>query len=288
MPIDKKIEICNSAEPPAVQFNPGSVEATRKIMFELKEAARNVSLHLSNPKFNESTGELDQERKSKIIEILKQSGSSDNLRLATIHLGWDDAATVIDEQGHWKDTDIANKIARELADIFKVGMQSGRTILIENIGHTEKSREILGTKPEHLAAAKQKIAQLISADLDLPIQEVLTKIGYTFDMGHAVKNNLLEYCSIEDWLRRLGSEIKLIHIHDVLSEDALPDETLPEGDKNRTKRDHKVLGRGIIDWKSFFRLKKQYCPDVSMILELNNDETGAGTINSIAYLKQLE
>lgn len=271
-----------------MQFRPKNAEEMRKLAMEIKETAQNTSLHLNDPKFNEETGEMDEAGKREIIEIINEAGNLDNFKIATIHLGWKNAESVIDEEGKWKNTDLANKAASELADLFLAGIKADKTMAIENTGHVDETREILGTKPEHLMASREKIAEVISKKENISIEEVLSKIGFTFDAGHAVKNarNLQEN-SIENWFQKLGENIKLLHIHDVLSKDGLPDRDLPEGDKNSYQPEHKALGRGIIDWKEFFELKKRYCPDVPMILELNNDGDGRKTAQSIEYLEKL-
>jgi len=287
-PIEKKIEVFNAAEPPTMQFRPKNLEEMQKLAAGVKETASITSIHLNDPKFNEMTGEIESGRKGEIISILKQRAGS-NFNLITMHSGWKYADSVLDEAGEWKKTALAEKVAGELADLLIAGIQSGKTMTLENVGHKEEAREILGTRPEHLIVMRNKIAEVAAAKTGLPSDEVLEKIGYTFDMGHAVRNaHLSEQYPTETWLKRLGQDIKLMHIHDILPPEAMPDETLPEGNKNRDRRDHKALGRGIVDWQSFFKLKKRYCPEVPMILELNDDGTGANTVKSVDYLEKLE
>lgn len=287
MPIDEKIRVYNTAEPPAMQFKPKNIEEMQKLAAEVKETAGKTSLHLPNPKFNEEIGTIEQ--KEEIIKMLKQE-TENNFNLVTTHLGWKNADLILDEQGKWQKTDLANKMASELADLFIAGIESGKTMTIENVGYNSKFRETLGTRPEHLIAARDKMAQIIAAKKNMPVDEILSKIGYAFDVGHVVKNTrLLEQCSVEAWLEQLGKNIRIMHIHDVLP----PMEILPtenETKYKREQRDHKPLGEGIIDWKSFFQLKNKYCSGVPMILEINpiDDETGAGTIKSVDYLEKLK
>ena len=287
-PMERKIEVCNTAEPPAMQFRPKNIDEMKLLIAGVKETVLNASIHSADPKFDDMTGEIEPRRKGEIIEILKLKAGN-NFNLITMHPGWKYANSVLDEESNWKRTELAEKVADELADLFMAGIQLGKTMTLENIGHEEETREILGTRPEHLIAIRNKIAKVVAAKAGLPVGEVLAKIGYTFDVGHVVKNTrLLKQCPIDTWLKRLGDDIKLMHIHDVLPQEALPDNTLPEGHKNRFKNDHKALGRGIIDWKYFFQLKNQHCPKVPMILELNDDEDGANTVRLVDYLEKLE
>lgn len=288
-PIERKIEICNATEPPAMQFRPKDIEEMKKLATDVKETSSNFSIHLDDPKFNKETGTIDQVQKEKLAEIMRVSADSNNFKLNTIHPGWKDASLILDEQGNWRETILANTVASELADLFVASIKANKVMAIENVNYQEGLSEKLGTKPEHLIAMRSKLAQVISEKTGLSVDEVLSKIGYTFDIGHAAKNaHLSKQYPIEAWLKQLGKDIKLFHIHDVLPPEALPDNTLPEDSKNRYQREHKSLGRGIIDWKSFFQLKDKYCPNIPMILEINNDGTGAKTVESIKYLEQLE
>lgn len=285
-PMARKIEVCNMADPPAMQFWPKNIGEMKELIAGVKETASNISLHLPNPNFDGQTGQIDQ--KEEIIEILKAENSK-KFDVVTIHLGWKEADLVIDERGGWRKTELAEKAASELADIFTAGIEGGKTMAIENIAAKEQPEKVLGTRPEHLMAAREKIAQIVATKTGVSVDKILLKIGFTFDLGHVVKNTaLLVESPIKVWLEKLGDNIRLIHIHDVLPEEALPDEDLAEGDKNRYKRDHKPLGRGIIDWKSFFDLKKKYCSEIPMILELNNDGAGDKTVRSVDYLDKLD
>ncbi|OGF22749.1 hypothetical protein A2Y83_03870 [Candidatus Falkowbacteria bacterium RBG_13_39_14] len=202
-PIEKKIEVCNMAEPSAMQFRPKNAEEMRKLAMEIKEGSQNTCIHLDDPKFDEETGKMVGEKKTQIMEIIKEMGNSDNFKLANIHLGWRDAEAILDEEGKWRNTDLANNISGELADLFAAGIKAKRIMAIENTGYADKTREILSAKPEHLLSAKQKIAEVISAKEKMPLEEALSKIGYTFDLGHMIKNgHLLEKNSIEDWFRK--------------------------------------------------------------------------------------
>lgn len=287
VPLDQKIRIFNTAEPPAMQFKPKNIEEMRKLIAEIKETASNTIIHLPNPKFDDATGMLGG--KEEIIEILKQE-TGNNFNLIATHLGWKDADLILDEQGNWRETALANKVVDELADVFIASIQSGKTMTMENVSEKPKFRETLGTKPEHLVVVREKIAEVISAKTGMPADEVLSKIGYTFDVGHAVKNTrLIEQSPIEFWLKQLGENIKLMHIHDVLPPTEAP--VIENGIKyQKEQRDHKPIGEGIIDWKSFFELADKHCPDIPMILEINpiDDETGAGTTKSIDYLASLK
>lgn len=288
-PIERKIEVCNKANPPAMQFRPENIEEMTKLLAGLNEDADNTSIHLDNLKFDTETGVIDAAQRKEIVEMIKLSANSNNFKLYNIHPGWKDASLVLDELGNWRETALANSIANELADLFAEGIKAGRVMAIENVTCRNDEPEKLGTKPEHMMAIRKKIAEIVSRKIKMPIEEALSKICYTFDFGHVVSNTqILKQYPIEVWFKKLGADIKLLHIHDVLAENALPDNSLPPDNKHRFRREHKSLGRGIVDWNNFFQLKNKYCPNAPMILEINNDNTGARTIESIEYLEKLE
>lgn len=273
MPLDQKIKTFNAAEPSIMQFKPKTVDEMKKLAAELKETDGISSVHLPNLKFDKSTGKVNQ--KDEIIEMLGQ----DKPNLITTHPGWKDADLVLDEQGNWRETDLANEVVSELADLFIAGIRTGKDMTLENVRykpHEHHFRERLGSKPEHLIAARNKIAQVVCAKTGMSLDEVLSKIGYTFDVGHAAGNaHLSSQYTIESWLKQIGPDIRIMHIHDM--------RPMLDGDVEIEKT-HLPLGEGMIDWKSFFQLKNEYCPSAPMVLEL----TEAETIKSVDYLSKLE
>jgi len=272
MPLDQAIETFNASDPPAMQFKPKGVEDMRRLATELKESESSTSVHLPNFKYDKATGEMGH--KAEMIEMLAPEAPN-NLNLITTHLGWEDASLVLDEQGEWRDTDLANKMMDELSDLFIAGIESGKMMTIENVRykpHKHNVAEVLGTRPEHLVSVKKKVAQVVSIKTGIPINEVLSKIGYTFDVGHAAGNaHLSKQYLVESWLDQLGEDIRMVHIHDVQP-------MIVDGVE--IEKTHLPLGDGIIDWESFFTLKGKYCPDALMVLEIPKDSI----IKSVDYL----
>lgn len=76
---------------------------------------------------------------------------------------------------------------------------------------------------------------------------------HCFDVGHW---NMFTSVSMDEWFAALGPYIAEVHIHDNYGR---ADEHLP-------------LGEGVIDFKKFFALLKQYAPDAVKTLEAHTVE----------------
>jgi len=274
-PMAELVEIFNTSTPPVMQFKPKtSADMTELAMGIKKDTISYTSFHLPSVRFDESTGLM--ERKNELIDILKIS--SDELSLVTMHLGWKNANAILDESGNFNNTDLSNIILNELLDLFIAGLESNKIMTIENVRYRTPKYDFperFGDRPEHLIMTRNVIAEKISQKISKPIDKILSNIGYTFDVGHAVGNaHLSEQYTIETWLKALNKDIKIMHIHDMcpMKKDGVPIE-----------KTHLALGDGIIDWKSFFEMKNHYCPNIPMVLELIEEDI----IKSIDYLSTL-
>ena len=270
MPLDESIAIFNAVGVP-MQFKPKSAEDMKKINSQVKRFNYPASLHLPNLRY-EDNGKMIM--KAELIAILKHK-TPKNINIVTVHLGWKDADLVLDKKGNWLDNKIANNVKKGLFDIFAAGIRSGKIMTIENLHYKpykHQFRELLSSKTEHLVNTRNLIAKEVAKKTGKTFRQVLKMTGYTLDTGHASSNaHLNKKYPLSAWLKTLGKDIKVIHIHDMARQ-------MFEGRK--IEMAHNIVGKGTIDWRKFFRLKKRYCPDAPMILELPEEDA----IKSISYL----
>lgn len=274
MPLNEVIEIFKVART-VIQFKPKTVEDMGQIFREVKAEKNQASLHLPNLRYDEQGLVL---RKAELLEMLKQK-LPENMETITIHLGWKDTDLVLDHEGKWQDNLIANNVKGELADIFRAGFQSGKFMTIENLRYKpfkHSFRELFGSRSEHLILTRNLMAQALSKEIGIPAEEILKRTGYTLDVGHASGNaHLNEEYPLEAWLKTLGPDIKVIHLHDMLP---------VEENGVMIEQTHMPLGDGIVDWKKFFAMKDTYCPLAPMVIELPEDHI----IKSIDFLLRLK
>ena len=71
--------------------------------------------------------------------------------------------------------------------------------------------------------------------------------GVCLDYAHAY----ISKTAISEWVKTLAPYIRHVHINDNDGENDL----------------HLAVGEGVIDWKKFLKLKKEYFPDVTILIE---------------------
>ena len=71
--------------------------------------------------------------------------------------------------------------------------------------------------------------------------------GVCFDYAHAY----ISHTGVSEWARTLGPYIRHVHINDNDGENDL----------------HLAVGEGVIDWKKFLKLQKEYFPDATVLIE---------------------
>ncbi|MFA6106756.1 MAG: TIM barrel protein [Patescibacteria group bacterium] len=274
MSLDDAIGIFNTTSIP-MQFKPKSIADMRKIFSGVKNNSDRASIHLPNLRFDERGDLL---RKDELLLMLCEK-TPPGLEIITIHLGWKDVDAVLDADWNWKNTELAVKVKNELSDVVAAGFQSGKTMTLENLRYKpwkHQFRELFSSRSEHLIAARKTLCESVAEKIGRPAKDIIKKTGFTLDAGHASGNaHLNEKYTLEFWLKTLGRDIKVIHLHDMRPE---------EDDGAKIEQTHTPIGEGIVDWKKFFKAKNQYCPDAPMVIELPEDDT----IKSIEYLLNLK
>ncbi|MFA6170927.1 MAG: sugar phosphate isomerase/epimerase [Patescibacteria group bacterium] len=272
MPLDEAIDIFNTAGIP-MQFKPKSISDMKKINAGIKYFGSPATLHLPNLRYEEN-GLM--QRKDELIRIVKEKTPS-NIRLVTVHLGWKDADLVLDKKGNWKNTEEGKNVKNDLFELFIAGIKSGKTITIENLHYKPYKhffRELLSSRPEHLIKTRNMIAKNAARSTGWPLKKILRQTGFTLDVGHASANaHLNKKYPLSAWLKTLGADIKIIHLHDMQIQ-------IQNGMK--VEQAHIPMGSGVVDWKNFFKLKKKHCPDAPMIIELPEEDA----IKSIEFLRK--
>ncbi|MFA6393268.1 MAG: TIM barrel protein [Patescibacteria group bacterium] len=274
MSLDDAIGIFNTTSIP-MQFKPKSIADMKKIFAGIKENGERASIHLPNLRFDENGNIL---RKEELLLMLSEKTPA-GLDIITIHLGWKDVDAVLDARWNWKNTELAVKIKNELLEVVTTGIESGKTMTLENLRYKpwkHQFRELFSSRSEHLIAARKTLCETLAEKTGRPVEEITAKTGFTLDAGHASGNaHLNEKYTLEFWLKTLGKNIKIIHLHDMRPED---------DDGAKIEQTHTPIGEGIVDWKKFFAAKDKYCPDAPMVIELPEDDT----IKSIEYLVTLK
>jgi sugar phosphate isomerase/epimerase len=89
-------------------------------------------------------------------------------------------------------------------------------------------------------------------------------LGLCLDTGH---QHLFSKLNIAEWVRRMGNRLFHIHLHD----------------NDRTGDKHWSIGRGTIDFETFYAAILQYAPHVTMALEtVDTMEVKMGDLRKLA------
>jgi hypothetical protein len=254
-----------------VQFKPRSIEDMKKLKKRVKESPKS-SIHLPKTKFDYKTGEIIN--KARQFEVL--SKTKNRFNIITMHLDWGDADLLLDEKRELKDNQFVQTVINEYVDLVLRGIKANKIIAIENVRfkpHKYSYRECLGSKPENIILMRNRIIQEIKKRTNFSIKELEKRIGYTFDVRHAMSNaDLTKKYTVADWFKAFNKDIKIIHISDVVYIDKK---------RKKLEKGHSAVGDGIINWGSFFKLKKKFClSHVPMIIEATVERT----IKSMDYL----
>ena len=76
-------------------------------------------------------------------------------------------------------------------------------------------------------------------------------LGLCLDTGH---QHLFSDLPLRDWVRRMAPRLRHIHLHD----------------NDRSRDAHWPLGRGTIDFGTFFAALSEYAPDVTLVVEVED------------------
>ena len=92
----------------------------------------------------------------------------------------------------------------------------------------------------------EELCKLAEAMKDVP------NFGVCFDYAHAY----ISHTGVSEWAKTLGPYIRHVHINDNDGENDL----------------HLAVGEGVIDWKKFLKLQKEYFPDATVLVETSTVE----------------
>ena len=97
----------------------------------------------------------------------------------------------------------------------------------------------------------------------LPVDNSSDRFGFCFDTGHF---NLFSKVSIDEWLKKLGSHLLEVHLHD------------NKGDKDS----HLPLGEGTFPFSEYFKILQSMAAYPVLTFETHSEE---GVLKSISSFK---
>ena len=175
---------------------------------------------------------------------------------------------------------------REFWQIIEIAINKGQESVSEYVSRIKKERERLA--PIYIEALSKSLEELSSSipefyfclecrnypyeipnarELDLLLKRFEGKrIGYWHDCGHALFQEILGFYKQVDILETAGERLIGFHIHDVII------------------HDHKVPGRGIMDWdmlKPYFKKARYF------IMELAPDTDIEGVREGMGFMRGL-
>jgi sugar phosphate isomerase/epimerase len=91
-----------------------------------------------------------------------------------------------------------------------------------------------------------------------------TSLGLCMDIGH---QHMFSDLDAQEWVQRMASRLLHIHVHD----------------NDRTGDNHWRIGRGTIDFESFYSALRQYVPQATIALEVQDTmEVKIGDLRALA------